>query len=145
MRVNERASSGARRFSAAGARTSGDGSLCEKNGILIGPRLPVLRRPTGPRPSSIPSDGRLYATGRTLSQLRAPSQKKSLVQRGRQVRCPSLEGRTTSMRMTASAGRIKAWISASLVLTATAAVAPGCRVDEKDVHRWEGTQHGPDR
>lgn len=49
------------------------------------------------------------------------------------------------MRKTASAGRIKAWISASLVLTATAAVAPGCRVDEKDVHRWEGTQHGPDR
>jgi hypothetical protein len=49
------------------------------------------------------------------------------------------------MRKTGSAGRIKAWISASLVLTAVAAALPGCRVDEKDVHRWEGTQHGPDR
>ncbi len=49
------------------------------------------------------------------------------------------------MRKTASAGRIKAWISASLVLTASLAALPGCRVDEKDVHRWEGTQHGPDR
>ena len=33
-----------------------------------------------------------------------------------------------------------------LCITAAAAIAgAGCRVDENDIHRWESTQHGPDK
>src|SRR5512135_693247 len=46
--------------------------------------------------------------------------------------------------MRASLGR---WASASLLCLAAAAVVPtsGCAVSESDVHRWEGTERGPEK
>jgi hypothetical protein len=44
-----------------------------------------------------------------------------------------------------SAGRSRRAGVLALLLAATALAATGCRVNEDDVHRWESTEHGPDK
>ncbi len=59
-------------------------------------------------------------------------------------------GTNDGMRKNGTVGRLQAWrfaspLAAAVLATCALGALASCRVDEENIHRWEGTQNGPTR